>query len=83
MFYDRGEKYDSRGKELIENDIENDREQIGNVFARPTRGDGNVPHSYLPGPAPTGDRILPWLLLMLASGTALAVTMTKGRKKYA
>lgn len=25
MFYDRGEKYDSRGKELIENDIENDR----------------------------------------------------------
>lgn len=35
------------------------------------------------GPAPTGDRILPWLLLMLASGTALAVTMTKGRKKYA
>ena len=25
MFYDRGEKYDKRGKELIENDIENDR----------------------------------------------------------
>ena len=25
MFYDRGEKYDSRGKELIEKDIENDR----------------------------------------------------------
>lgn len=25
MFYDRGEKYDSRGKELIEQDIENDR----------------------------------------------------------
>ena len=25
MFYDRGEKYDTRGKELIENDIENDR----------------------------------------------------------
>lgn len=34
------------------NDIENDREQIGNGFARPTRGDGNVPHSYLPSPAP-------------------------------
>ncbi|MBR4496843.1 MAG: alanine--tRNA ligase [Acholeplasmatales bacterium] len=25
MFYDRGEKYDKRGKELIEKDIENDR----------------------------------------------------------
>ena len=25
MFYDRGEKYDKRGKELIEQDIENDR----------------------------------------------------------
>ena len=25
MFYDRGEKYDKRGKELLENDIENDR----------------------------------------------------------
>lgn len=25
IFYDRGEKYDKRGKELIENDIENDR----------------------------------------------------------
>lgn len=25
MFYDRGEKYDKRGKELIEHDIENDR----------------------------------------------------------
>ncbi len=25
MFYDRGEKYDKRGKELIENDLENDR----------------------------------------------------------
>ena len=25
MFYDRGPKYDKRGKELIENDIENDR----------------------------------------------------------
>ncbi len=25
MFYDRGEKYDNRGKELIEKDIENDR----------------------------------------------------------
>lgn len=25
MFYDRGEKYDKRGKELIERDIENDR----------------------------------------------------------
>lgn len=34
------------------NDIENDREQIGNGFARPTRGDGNVPHSYLPSPPP-------------------------------
>lgn len=30
------------------NDIENDREQIGNGFACPTRRDGNVPHSYLP-----------------------------------
>lgn len=34
------------------NDIENDREQIGNGFARPTCGDGNVPHSYLPRPGP-------------------------------
>lgn len=34
------------------NDIENDREQIGNGFACPTRGDGNVPHSYLPSTAP-------------------------------
>lgn len=25
MFYDRGDRYDKRGKELIENDIENDR----------------------------------------------------------
>ncbi len=32
MFFDRGEKYDKRGKELIEQDIENDRFiEIGNI----------------------------------------------------
>lgn len=32
MFFDRGEKYDLRGKELIEQDIENDRFiEIGNI----------------------------------------------------
>lgn len=32
MFFDRGEKYDNRGKELIANDIDNDRFiEIGNI----------------------------------------------------
>lgn len=43
------------------NDIENDREQIGNGFACPTRRDGNVPHSYLPrlGPPPAPPHLPP------------------------
>lgn len=44
IFFDRGSKYDSRGKELIENDIENDRFiEIWNIVFSQYNADPEVP----------------------------------------
>lgn len=53
MFYDRGEKYDKRGKELIENDIENDRFiEIWNiVFSQYNSKEGVKREDYLELPS--------------------------------
>ena len=49
IFYDRGEKYDKRGKELIEQDIENDRFiEIWNIVFSQYNAKADLPRSEYP-----------------------------------
>lgn len=49
IFYDRGEKYDKRGKELIEQDIENDRFiEIWNIVFSQYNAKMDIPRSQYP-----------------------------------